>query len=83
LMRAVIILEIEAIAREQKKLLPPLTDDLSLFDCGLDSLCLAILAMRLEDRTGANLFYDVETALPITIGDLIAFYENDAVATGA
>ena len=82
-MRAVIILEIQAIAREQKKLLPPLTDDLPLFDCGLDSLCLAILAMRLEDQTEANPFYDVGAALPITIGDLIAFYENDAVATDA
>ena len=41
---------IEQIARDEKKALPPLTDDLVLLESGLDSLAIAILVARLESR---------------------------------
>ena len=37
-----VLAEFEQVARQQKKKLAPLTDDLVLLDSGLDSLCLAL-----------------------------------------
>ena len=48
--------QFEQVAREQKKRLAPLTDDLVLLDSGLDSLCVAIIVARLEDRLGVDPF---------------------------
>ena len=48
-LKATILDEIRTVAASQKKTLAPLTDDLSLHDSGLDSLCFAILVARLED----------------------------------
>ena len=53
-MRATILNEIHTVAASQQKTLAPLTDDLSLIDSGLDSLCFAILVARLEDLTGRD-----------------------------
>ena len=77
--RSTIISQIEQVAAEQKKTLAPLTDDLSLLDSGLDSLCFAILVARLEDATGADPFAGAaDGRFPNTIGELIAFYEHVA-----
>jgi acyl carrier protein len=75
--RSIILDEIQIVAAEQNKSLPPLTDDLGLLDSGLDSLCLAILVSRLEDLTGSDPFQSAtSSAYPRTLGDLIALYEK-------
>ncbi|WP_158815606.1 acyl carrier protein [Methylocapsa sp. S129] len=77
--RSIIISQIQQVAAEQKKTLAPLTDDLSLLDSGLDSLCFAILVARLEDAIGVDPFTaSAEVKFPNTIGELIAFYEHVA-----
>ena len=76
--RQVVIAQIEQVAAEQNKALRPLTDELSLLDSGLDSLCFAILVARLEDKIGFDPFTisdDVE--FPVTLGDFIRAYEHD------
>jgi hypothetical protein len=75
--RDVVIAQIEQIAREQKKALHPLVDDLVLLDSGLDSLCLAILVARLDDTLGLDPFDNVdEKDFPLTLGDFVGLYEN-------
>ena len=60
--------------------LAPLTDDLSLLDSGLDSLCFAILVSRLEDEIGVDPFTSSQDGkFPNTVGELIAFYEHATV----
>jgi acyl carrier protein len=77
--RLTILSQIQQVAAEQKKTLAPLTDDLSLLDSGLDSLCFAILVARLEDLTGVDPFTSADDAkFPNTVGQLIAFYEHVA-----
>jgi hypothetical protein len=74
--RDLVLKEIHAVALEQDKTLPPLTDELPLLDSGLDSLCFAILVSRLEDATGRDPFLSAKASeFPRTVGDLIAFYE--------
>jgi len=76
---ATIISQFEEIRRTSKKPLLPLTEDLILLDSGLDSLGLAILVTRLEDKLGLDPFTDSDiTAPPITLGDFIRLYEDAA-----
>jgi acyl carrier protein len=78
--RSLIISQIQQVAAEQKKTLAPLTDDLSLLDSGLDSLCFAILVSRLEDQIGVDPFTSSQDGkFPNTVGELIAFYEHATV----
>jgi acyl carrier protein len=78
--RSLIISQIQQVATEQKKTLAPLTDDLSLLDSGLDSLCFAILVSRLEDEIGVDPFTSSQDGkFPNTVGELIAFYEHATV----
>ena len=49
-----IVSEMRAIAKEQGRHLALLDDDLSLLDSGFDSLCFAILVVRLEDTLGVD-----------------------------
>ena len=75
--RETIFEEIRRVAKSQKKTLAPLTDDLSLQDSGLDSLCFAILVARLEDLTGRDPLGSSEGArFPRTIGEFVALYEE-------
>ena len=75
--RLQIIQTIEQVARDQQKQLPPITDDLSLLDANLDSLCLAMIIARLEDILSVDPFSaDTEMEFPTTVGDLIRLYEN-------
>jgi acyl carrier protein len=73
--KSTIVTAIREIADKEKKTLPPLTDDLVLFESGLDSLAIAILVARLEDTLGVDPFIE-ETAYPVTLGDFIALYER-------
>jgi acyl carrier protein len=75
--RLTIIAQVEEVAREQKKTIAPLVDDLPLLESGLDSLCFAILVARLEDAVGVDPFTESQGGgLPVTFGELVKFYEN-------
>jgi acyl carrier protein len=75
--REIIISYIEQISKEQRKSLRPLTDDLVLLDTGLDSLCLAILVARLDDKLGCDPFSAAaDEQFPVTLRDFIGLYEN-------
>ena len=75
--RAKIAEEMALVASQQNKRLEPLNDNLVLLDCGLDSLCFAIVVARLEDELGYDPFAtgeDVE--FPVTFGDFVQAYER-------
>ncbi len=77
--RSAVTARFEEVAREQKKTLAPLADDLVLLDSGLDSLCLAIIVARLEDSLGVDPFSSGKDAeFPVTLGDFIRLYEDAA-----
>ena len=81
--KATVISQVRQVAEENKKTLPPLTDDLVLLDSGLDSLAIAILAVRLEETLGIDPFTGSdEMAYPVTLGDFIRFYEQAAESHG-
>ena len=70
-----IIEQMKQIAREHDKILAPLSDDLALANCGLDSLGFAVLVARLEDKLGLDPFTAAEDALfPVTLGDFVKVY---------
>ncbi len=80
-LRLTIVSQIERVAREQRKTLAPLADDLPLLESGLDSLCFAILVARLEDEIGVDPFSaPPEVAFPTTFGEFVKFYENAVAA---
>lgn len=65
------------VAREQGSRLAPLTDNLELLETGLDSLSIAIIVSRLEERLGADPFSSSDDVLfPVTFGDFVKLYEN-------
>ena len=75
--RSKIIAAMRLIAVEQKIRLPPLADNLSLNETGLDSLAFAILVARLEDDLRIDPFTISENATAlITVGDFVRAYEN-------
>jgi hypothetical protein len=78
--RSEVIALFAEVASEQGKQLAPVSDDLSLLDTGLDSLCLAIIVARLEDRLGVDPF-SIDQGIaefPLTIGEFIGLYEHAA-----
>ena len=78
--RGTIIAEMRRIAVEQRKTLAPLDNDAQLMTCGLDSLGFAVLVARLEEQLGTDPFSAAdEVALPVTVGDLVRFYEQALV----
>ena len=77
-----ILSQFEQVAREQKKRLAPLSDDLVLLDSGLDSLCVAIIVARLEDTLGVDPFNTAQDAeFPVTLGDFVRLYEEVVTLT--
>jgi acyl carrier protein len=75
--RSTVIAQIQEIAQDNKKSLPPLTDELVLLDSGLDSLSIAILVARLEEALGFDPFTESDDIYyPVTLGDFIKFSEN-------
>jgi len=77
--RATIKTQFEQVAVEQERKLAPLSDDLKLIDCGLDSLSFAIIVARLEDALGVDPFSsDQAVDFPVTFGDFVRLYERFA-----
>ena len=77
--RNIIIENIERVAKEQKRSVVPLHDDLPLQESGLDSLCWAIVVARLENEFGFDPFTASDDVyFPVTLGDFIQVYENGA-----
>jgi acyl carrier protein len=77
--RSTIQSHFEQVAVEQERKLAPLTDNLKLIDCGLDSLSFAIIVARLEDSLGVDPFNsDQGIDFPVTFGDLVRLYEGVA-----
>ena len=72
-----VIAQFAQVAAEQNMPLAPLSDGLPLFDSGLDSLCFAIIVVRLEGSLGVDPFStDEDVRFPVTFGDFIGCYEN-------
>ena len=77
--RLTIMDEMARVAREHGKILAPLNDDVALLDSGLDSLGIAVLVARLEDRLGVDPFTTSEDVqFPVTVGDFVKAYEHGA-----
>ena len=77
--RSEVIAQFTQVAEEQNKPLAPLVDNLQLLESGLDSLCFAVLIVRLEDVLGTDPFSaDDGAPYPVTFGDFVNSYENAA-----
>ncbi len=77
--RSTVIARMCEIAAGQDRILAPLHDELILLNCGLDSLCFAVLIAQLEDEFGFDPFTASDDAyFPVTFGELVAFYESGA-----
>ena len=78
--RPIIEEQMRRVAAEQFKTLSPLRDDLVLLNCGLDSLCFAIVVARLEDELGVDPFSVADDVpFPVTFLDFVRFYDRIAV----
>ena len=74
--RKIIYDQIGEIALQQNRIIPDLTDDLLLLESGLDSLCFAILVVRLEEKLGFDPFSQQdELEYPVTLSDFVKLYE--------
>jgi Phosphopantetheine attachment site len=74
-----VIAEMERIAAQYEKKLAPLSVDTVLANSGLDSLCFAVLVMRLEEQLGVDPFSSSESVgFPKTLGEFVHVYENAA-----
>ena len=75
--RAQITEQFRQVAREHDKTLAPLTDDLALLDSGLDSLCFAVIVVRLENALGIDPFSaNEDVRFPVTFGEFVRFYTD-------
>lgn len=75
--RAAIEQQMRAVAAEHHRRLAPLRDDLALKDSGLDSLCLAVLMLRLENELGIDAFLESETLdQRVTLAALAGLYQR-------
>jgi acyl carrier protein len=74
--RMVVYDRVKSVAEQQRKVLPPLTDDLRMLESGLDSLCVAILIANLDDELNLNPFDADDVEIPVTLGDLVRVYED-------
>lgn len=73
--RQAIIREMRNVAREQNRRLASLRGNTPLLDTGLDSLCFAILVVRLEDEFGVNPFDEIlSSETPKTFGEFVGLY---------
>jgi hypothetical protein len=75
--RTTITVLFEEVAKQQKRRLAPLSDELKLLQSGLDSLSFALIVARLEDSLGIDPF-DTSKAMkfPVTFGDFVKLYES-------
>ncbi len=80
-MRERIISAFEEVAANQGRTLAPLSDDLKLVECGLDSLSFAIVVATLEDTLGIDPFNCAGWVdFPVNLRDFIQLYEGRGVA---
>jgi hypothetical protein len=71
--------EMKKIATQYEKTLVPLSLDTVLVTSGLDSLCFAVLVVRLEERLGVDPFSSSESVgFPATLREFVGVYENAA-----
>jgi acyl carrier protein len=74
-LRETIVAVFEQVASDQGRKLVPLTDEVKLTDCGLDSLSFAIVVSSLEDTLGVDPFNASEwVEFPVTFADFIKSY---------
>src|ERR1700689_4534928 len=67
------------VAADQGRTLAPLSDELPLLKCGLDSLCFAIVVASLEDSLNVDPFNaDEWVDFPIPLGEFIKLYDRTA-----
>jgi Phosphopantetheine attachment site len=72
-----VIAEMKKIAVQYEKKLAPLSLDTVLANSGLDSLCFAVLVVRLEERLGVDPFSSSESVgFPATLREFVRVYEN-------
>ena len=72
-----IISVFKQVAADQGRTLAPITDDLKMTDCGLDSLSFAVVVATLEDTLGVDPFNSAEWVdFPVTFGDFIQLYDH-------
>jgi acyl carrier protein len=77
--KSTITAQFQQVAREQERMLAPLSEELKLNQTGLDSLSFAIIVARLEDSLGVDPFNELEEAtFPVTFGDFVRLYERFA-----
>jgi hypothetical protein len=76
--RPEVVAQFTQVAAQQGMQLAPLTDELALFESGLDSLCFAIVVVRLETSLGLYPFATEDLSFPVTFGDFVARYQNAA-----
>jgi acyl carrier protein len=74
--RSDIVDQFTRVAQEHDKHIPKLDDEISLLECGLDSLCFAIVVTRLEDTLGVDPFSAENTLFPVTFGEFVQLYES-------
>ena len=83
-MRSTIESLLRRIAAEQGRTLAPLTDELKLFESGLDSMSVAVVVMHLADLFGVDPFNSGRAIdFPVTLGDFIRMYETCAAPISA
>jgi hypothetical protein len=69
--------ELQEVAAEHGRTLAPLTDEVKLFELGLDSLGLAVVVIRLTASLGIDPFASGESvASPVTFGEFVRMYES-------
>ncbi len=70
-----IVAVFKEVAANQGRILAPLSKDLKLTECGLDSLSFAIVVATLEDKLGVDPFNAAEWVdFPVTFGDFVQLY---------
>jgi acyl carrier protein len=74
---SVITAEMVKVAAQYERRLTPLLPETKLVDTGLDSLCFAVLVVRLEECLGVDPFSSAtDTGFPATFGEFVRAYEN-------
>jgi hypothetical protein len=69
------------VAKNQQRTLAPLTDDLRLIECGLDSLGFAIVVAGLDESLGVDPFDSPDWVdFPVALGDFVQLYERALAA---
>jgi hypothetical protein len=77
IVRSEILDQFQQVADEQGMPLGPLSDELSLLDLGLDSMCIVIIVRRLETVLGVDPFNQNEDVpFPLNLREFIRLYEN-------